>query len=289
MAGGAGLALSACAVPGIEPNDRSIARGERIVELASGRAWRREDLLQALRRSDFVLLGEQHDNPRHHALRGALIADLGPGTVVVAEHLPRGGQLAAGTDLLARLQAAGFEADAWGWPLHQPLFAAIAAAGLPLRGGDIDPALVRRAAREGAGALPPELATLLQAAPLSAAAQAALDADLVDGHCGHLQAARVPAMRAAQRARDASLWLALRDSGGHPAVLVAGNGHVRADYGVPRLIAVARPAALVSNVGFIESDAELAASNGRYSHVWITAAPEREDPCAAFKAASQPS
>ena len=37
--------------------------------------------------------------------------------------------------------------------------------------------------------------------------------DLLDGHCGHLSAARLPAMRAAQRARDASMALALQASG----------------------------------------------------------------------------
>lgn len=273
--GGATLAgVGGCAGwPGVEE--------ERIVEVASGRRLTRTELLAALAGCEVVLLGELHDNPRHHARRGALLADLAavaPGTALVAEHLDRGRAVAFGADLRASLVAAGFDVQGWQWPLHEPLFAAIARARLPLRGGNAPRERVREVARSGLAAAPAELRALIEAAPLTAAAQAELDADLIDGHCGRLPAARLPGMRAAQRVRDAAMALALRESGGRPAVLLAGNGHVRTDFGVPQILTVEHPALRLASVGFLEPGAELAGAP--YTHVWVTPAVPRTDPCA---------
>ena len=273
-AGGAALtSLAGCAAwPDAE---------ERIVEVASGHRLTRAELLAALAACEFVLLGELHDNPRHHARRGALLADLAaiaPGTVLVAEHLDRGRSVDFGADLRASLVAAGFDARGWQWPLHEPLFAAIARARLPLRGGNAPRDRVRDVARNGLAAAPAELRTLIDTAPLTAAAQAALDTDLVEGHCGRLPAARLSGMRAAQRVRDAAMALALRESGGRPAVLLAGNGHVRTDFGVPQILAVEAPRARLASVGFLEPGTELVGTP--YTHVWVTSAVPRTDPCA---------
>jgi uncharacterized iron-regulated protein len=267
---------------------RGEAAGETIVEVRSGRSIPRAELLAAMRASDHVLLGERHDNPAHHARRGDLLAELRPPAAVVAEQLPRGSTVRLGSDLAASLNAAGFEPRAWGWPLHEPLFAGIARAGLPLAGGNVPRALARQVAREGEAALPAELATLLRSAPLDSAAQAALDADLVQGHCGQLPAERLPGMRWSQRARDGSMLIALREQGGTPSVLVAGNGHVRLDHGVGQLIAATRPAARVLSVGFVEAGEVGDPAGAPYTHLWITPRIERPDPCAGFTMPPQP-
>jgi uncharacterized iron-regulated protein len=258
---------------------------ETLIDTASGRSVSRAELLQALRAADVVLLGELHDNPRHHVLRGELLAALGatpadggPPPSVVAEHLDRGRRVNFGNDVLGSLQGAGFDAKAWDWPLHEPLFAHIARAGLPLTGGNASLDTVRRVAREGLAAAPAELRPLLDAAPLPPAAQATLDQALVDGHCGRLPASRLPGMRAAQRVRDAAMWLALREAGTRPAVLLAGNGHVRLDHGVPQIAAALQPQTRIVSVGFGEfgTPAEPAA----HHYIWTTARAVREDPCA---------
>lgn len=264
---GAGAALAGgCAQFG--------AAHERIVEVASGRTLTRADLLAAIGASEFALLGELHDHPLHHRRRGELLATLPPSTTVVAEHLTRGARFESDAGLLPGLVAAGFDPAGWAWPLHEPLFAAVVQAKQRLVGGNLPRELARRLVREGEPALPEDLAALLRAAPLDAAAQAALDADLVAGHCNQLPAARLPGMRLAQRARDAAMAAVLLGSGGRPAVLLAGNGHVRTDYGVPRLLAGRQ---LVS-VGFVEADPAVAGAP--YTHLWITPAIERADPCA---------
>jgi len=252
------------------------ATADSIVEVASGRSLTRAELLTLMRASDYVLLGELHDNPHHHARRGELLAALGPPASVVAEHLYSGKRVSFdGQDLQANLANAGFEAKGWQWPLHEPLFAGVARAALPLAGGNIARDLARRIAREGEAALPAELAAAIHAAPLATEAQAALAADLVRGHCGQLAGTRLAGMAWAQRARDASMALALRAAETKPAVLLAGNGHVRLDYGVPQLLATA-DARLIS-VGFAEPGT--AWVGAPYTHLWITPAAQRDDPC----------
>lgn len=251
---------------------------DRIVEVASGRELTRDELLAALRGADFVLLGELHDNAWHHRRRGELIGALGP-VPVVAEHLTRGQAVRFGHDLLASLQAAGFEAQGWDWPVHEPLFAAIRQAGAPLGGGNLPRDVVRQVARDGQP--PADLAALIASAPLPAAAQAALDADLLQGHCGHLTPARLPAMRQAQRARDAAMALALQAAATRPALLVAGNGHVRTDYGVPPLLQALAPGRRTLAVGFGEHGDDW--RQAPYTYLWITPRQDRQDPCKGLK------
>jgi len=275
---------------------------DRLIDLRSGRDIGVDELLRQARSCRYLLLGEQHDNPHHHARRAGLLRRLNDSAaVVVAEHLTRGQHAAADGDLLAALQGAGFDPGGWQWPLHQPLFEAVREAGLPLLGGNLPPQTARRIARESEAALTGELAdiaSLLQAAPLPAEVQARLDADLLAGHCGHLGAARLPATRLAQRARDAAMALALHRSAGRPAVLLAGNGHVRSDHGVPHLLAVLDPAALIVNVVFGETGGETGSDTSggpgsaphetRATHLWITPSVQREDPCLAFDRMRRP-
>lgn len=274
------LALAACAGVPAAP------QADRIVDIAGGRELTRDELLGRLRGCDLALLGELHDNPRHHARRGELIGALGSEVTVLAEHLPRGRRVHFGADLRASLVDAGFDAKAWQWPMHEALFGAIARSGAALAGANAPDELVRRIAREGPAALPADLAAVIDAAPLDPSAQVALDADLVDGHCGHLAGPRLQAMRWAQRARDATMALALRDAliaqraAGRraPVVFVAGNGHVRSDYGVPQLMRRLTPDSRGIPVAFVETGSPL--TDAPYACAWVTAAASRDDPCA---------
>lgn len=259
---------------------------ERIVEVSSGRTISRAKLIEALRGCDFALLGELHDNPLHHRRRGELLAALGD-VAVVAEHLPRGSAVHWGPALLSSLTNAGFDARAWRWPLHEPLFEALARLQTPLVGGNAPSALVRTVARDGEPALPSELRVVLAQAPIGGQARDALDRGLVDGHCGHLAGARMEGMRWAQRTRDASMWLALRDAAAdaapdrRPTVLLAGNGHVRTDFGVPQIAEAMHPSARLISVAFAEPGVD--ASGAPFDYVWITAPAVREDPCESLR------
>lgn len=259
-----------------------------IVDTASGRALSAPELLQLARQADFVLLGEIHDNPHHHRLRADFIARLATDSVVV-EHLEQGhearwdGVSTAGQRVADALGNAGFDRAGWQWPTHAPLFEGLARAGIPAAGGNIGRELARRLVREGPSALPAALAAPLSEAPLAADAQGALDADLLHSHCGQLPASRIPGMRLAQRARDAAMATTLLAASGRPAVLLAGNGHLRSDYGVPVLLKHLRPGARILSIGFIEDDRPDPDAH-LYTHVWRTAPTSRNDPCAGFGA-----
>lgn len=270
LLGAAVAAFAGCAAP----------RGADRIVGADGSALGFDDLLTRARAADVVLLGELHDNPAHHAARARLVLALGTDVTVVAEQLDRGRRVGPGADVRSRLEAAGFDARGWRWPLHEGLFAPLLAAGVPVLGGNAPQSSVRRVAREGESAWPADLAAVLRAAgDLQGPGLAALDADLVEGHCGQLPPARLPAMRSAQALRDASMWQALVEAPGARKVLVAGNGHVRRDYGVPRF---ARSSSLrLLSVGFAEDgDPDTRAP---FDAVWITRRAERDDSCADMK------
>lgn len=279
------LAASAAAFLGACALGRAVAP-ERIVDTGTGRSLESAELLVRLRASDVVLLGELHDNPHHHTRRAELLAGIGAPTAVVMEQLPRGAApvLPAGADRAAVervLVAAGFDAEGWDWPAHEPLFGAAAQAGHVVLGGNLPRELVRRIAREGADALPATLRELVDAAPLPAPARRALEDDLQRGHCGQLPAARMPGMVWAQRGRDASMAEALRDALAQrargPVLLIAGNGHVRRDYGVPQLLAALLPGRRLLSVAFLEAGDAAPASE--HDIVWTTPAAPRSDPC----------
>lgn len=274
-----GLMLSAPAVA-----------AERIIQLASGSEVSTAQLLADLARQDVLLLGEIHDNALQHQRRGELLTELQKlqqqhaGTLyVVAEHLQSGNTVPFKGELLTDLERAGFSAKSWQWPIHEPLFAAIRQAGLPLMGGNLAPEQARAIARQGISAMPAPLASILQQAPLSSAAMATLNQELQDGHCGQLQPQHLPAMQLAQRARDAAMFSALRDGGTGMAVLVAGNNHVRRDYGIPVMFQALLPARHLRVVGFIEDSpaltGQLEALRHEFDYVWITPAQDRPDPC----------
>ncbi len=270
-----------------------VVGAERIVEAASGRELSRDELLARLRGAERVLLGERHDNGRHHELRGELIAALGK-TRVVAEQLERGhgcdfSTACAGSagGVAEILKHAGFNDKAWPWPLYRPLFAAVADSGGVLAGGNIPRELARRIARDGRPAIPAELLAALDAAPLSGAATERLDTDLIRGHCGEVDPGRLAGLRLAQRTRDAAMAAAMAElpppEPGRPHILLAGNGHVRLDYGVPTLLGAGRPGLLV--VGFAETGQEVADArrDGLYHIIWLTAPADRTDPCLALR------
>jgi uncharacterized iron-regulated protein len=224
----------------------------------------------------FVLLGEVHDNPEHHLLRAGLLDDMterspwGRGThpPIVTEHI-RADQapgLERYRDLLAtRSMRPGvddlFEQLEWdktGWQptaIFRPLYSALLESHLPLRIGDPPRETVRAVARGGLPALPAgEAARLRLDIDYPAPLAASLAAELEASHCGMLPAAAVPAMALAQRYRDAYLAAALISAEFTlgPAILLAGNGHVRTDRGVPWHLRQRAPGKAILAVMLIE-------------------------------------
>ena len=257
-----------------------------ILDLASGNEISEPVLAERLRSADIVLLGELHDNPFHHQARASFIPRFADSkTTIVAEHLPAGRRVTVTGDLGSDLEAAGFNRSGWGWPLHQPLFESVLGRGYALIGGNLPAGFSKELVAQGQAAMALSMARSYEQSTLPDTARNQLEQDLIDGHCGKLPEKYLAPMKLVQRATDISMATALLAH--RPAVLVAGNGHVRRDYGVPQVLVALDPSLKITSVGFYESGADRAelikSLTGRYDFIWLTDKTQRSDPCEDFK------
>ncbi len=270
----------------------------------SGRIWdtRARDwvamteLERQLTRARYVLLGEVHDNPEHHRLRRDLVAALvraGRRPAIAMEQFDREHQAALQRvqneptptpDLLK--EAGRFDAQGWNWSYYEPIIRLALDHRLPIVGANLSRPDAFRVASEGAAAVlgAAAVSALHLEQPLPDAARMRLEQVIEDGHCGQAPRNLLPGMIGAQRARDAIMAQTLHAHA--PAVLIAGNGHVRRDFGVPHYLAQSPDGNDVRVVGFIEVEgAKLAPSDyvtagpPEYDYVVFTRRTPRPDPC----------
>jgi uncharacterized iron-regulated protein len=206
-------------------------------------------VLAAAERNDFVLLGETHSIARHHALQARLIrAAAGARRPALVFEMVRRDQ----QDAIERWRAGdppaadafgpavGWQQRGWpAWSMYQPIIAAALEQDLPVHGGAPTAATLRAVARRGEQGLAAQRRRALGlTSPLPAPARARLDATLERAHCGQSEPASLARMALVQRLRDAVMAERLHSlAGADGAVLIAGRGHIRSDYGVPHYLA----------------------------------------------------
>jgi uncharacterized iron-regulated protein len=223
-----------------------------------------QTLAQAVRAARFVLIGEVHDNPDHHRLQAWLIEETAGDTkpAVVMEMIYRD-QAPALRAYLARpgANAAGLGAalkwEARGWPewrFYQPIAEAALRRGLSLHAGNIGRPVLKKAARKGLDTLDAERRKfLLLDRRLGGPLRNALLDELYRSHCQLVPRDALGAMFNIQRLRDAVLADSLIDAaGGGSALLITGNGHVRADRAVPWYLSRRAPRARILTVMLLE-------------------------------------
>ena len=237
-----------------------------------------------------LLLGEVHDNAAQHALRLQALQRLlasGARPALLMEQFDRerqadinhlqhalpatdsGGAEHNGTlDALVQL---GRQAGAgWDWPLYRPYLHLALQYRLPIVAANVSRADARLVMQQG-------LAARGFDAAVPADIQQAQAEAIVQSHCGQVDTAQAGRMALAQVARDQFMARSISAHAGGAVLLLAGNGHVRKDVGVPRWL----PAGLQARsqaVGYLEPDDPSAAA---FDVVVITAAQPRRDPCAA--------
>lgn len=268
----------------------------RVFEVRTGRFLNEEDLLVRLQDTDFVLLGESHDNLDHQRLEARIIRALG-GTghleAVAFEMIDLDQQ----TLVVERLQdqevaPEGFGKDlAWqerGWgsfDAYRPIIDAALAERAQIVGANLPSARVASLMSTGYATLPEAfLQRTGLAKPLSPRQEASLRDELAAAHCGRLADPSVEDLAMVQRARDATMADRLVAVAGRgQAVLVAGAEHVRIDWGVPWYLAEARPNAMTVAVAFLEVDllSKAPPPHLPYDYVWFTPAtrPAGADRC----------
>jgi len=245
-------------------------------------------LVQAVLSSDVAVLGEVHDNPHHHQLRGDLLRQLPAASkTVVAEHLSWRQRFTPQVELVTDLQAAGFDAQGWGWPLHQALFEAVTVMQMPLIGGNLPGDSIKEVFKTRGQSLPEPVRVLLAQAPFDEAQRKALAEEIDQGHCGAMPASMFEGMAAVQRGRDAAMAdVALAHL---PSLVVAGNGHAWKHLGVPFVVNKTSPHLQALSVLFMEWDdsrplqekqAFLTELAPQSDYVWLTPPQSRDNPCA---------
>ena len=230
-----------------------------------------------------LLYGEVHDNAHHHARRLEHLRELvgrgaRPALLFEPFDIERQADIdrarAAGADAQALIDAAAAPGAGWSWPLLRPLVALALQHDLPIVAANVSRAQARRVSAEGLAAqgfiadVPADIGR----------AQAAL---IEASHCGMVDAPTAQRMALAQVARDQAMARLVRQHAARGVVLVAGNGHVRRDIGVPRWLD-APLQGRVEVVGQVERAAD--APPGAFDRTVVTPPQPREDPCAAMRA-----
>jgi hypothetical protein len=231
-----------------------------------------------------VIVGEIHDNPRHHLLQADTIAALAPSAVVF--EMLTADQASRVTPYNRTNLGDVLQWEGSGWPdfaIYSPVFDATG--DTAIYGAAVPRHLAQQAFQLGAAAVfGPDAPRFGLDQPLSPEDQAAQEAEQADAHCGALPPEILPGFVAAQRLRDAELarvtLKALADTGG-PVVVITGNGHARRDRGIPAYLAVAAPDLSVYSIGLFETGN---LPDAFPFDAWAETAPApRPDPCLAFE------
>ena len=282
--------LVACQSRGVLPPPAPIASEGRdhadlgvILDLRSGERITPQRLVERLARASRVVVGEQHDNPDHHALQLWLSRELAarrPQGSVLLEMLKPNQQTRvdqvraetrAGRPPLDAIRALAWQ-PGWDWAMYGALVRYQLRQPYPLLAANLD--------REEIMRIYQQRPALQGQASTAAAVQQRLQRDIRESHCGLLPESQVPAMLAVQQQRDRRMAEALL-AAPRPSLLLAGAFHARKDLGVPLHLAdlgagQGNAVLMLAEVGR-QVDASMA------DYVWFTAAQPEQDHCAKLR------
>jgi uncharacterized iron-regulated protein len=293
------LALIACQTlpePWQHQTGASHPLAGRIYRVADGVVVSEAALMADLDQADFVLIGERHDNLDHHRLQTRIVEtlerDARGGRALAFEMIAAERQLAVVEHLDAHPgDAAGLGAalgwDTSGWPewmLYEPVAEAALAGGGQIVAADLSPAQKRAVFEQGPRAL---RSSFVRRTGLDQSLAGPLNddlrAELVASHCDPASPEVLTGMSWVQRARDATMADRLAVASGKAGgILIAGNGHIRKDRGVPWYLARLEPGVRVVSIALLEvqDDVRRPPADLPYDYVWFTPRVDDRDPCA---------
>jgi uncharacterized iron-regulated protein len=257
-----------------------------------------DELLARIEGASYLLLGEKHDNPDHHALQlRSLEHVLQTGNVSnvsfemmsseqqeLLQELP-----SLQTNDLNRInEYLEWDNEGWNWDYYGPLLNSALQANIAIQAGNISNAQMMEVY---SAPTPAEIEGLLDEQTMLA-----LEKDIDESHCGMLPESQFPSMVRVQQARDSAMADSLSsDVGRGMQVLIAGNYHIRRDLGVPNYL-LSRQSNLEESqivaLSFMEVDAasddpadylQQFGSVKAYDYIWFTPAVSNEDYCASLR------
>lgn len=307
------LSLSACSFADVDTETAGDNQGaallfddhplaEKIWDVKAQRFVDKAQLLADALQSDYLLLGETHDNDLHHRYEAWVIDGLRSkksSAAVSFEMMTReqmaplaGRQPTAVDELITVLNKTQ---TSWGYErYYRPVFDSVLGAGYSVYPASLGRQALMGIARGGDRHIPADIRPLLKEAPFSAEQEASLREEIKQSHCGMLDDRMAVAMVLTQRVKDAVMAESLiRHKAVDVRVLVAGSGHGRKDRGVPLYLRSQAGAGKVVSIAWIEvvpdmgKVADYAQAWGGatlpYDYVWFTARVDRPDPCESFK------
>jgi len=283
------LTLNACQAPPSlptmpawqSPSGREHVDLGMIRDIKSGQELTPQQLAERLAVASRVLVGEQHDNPDHHAIQLwilQVLADRRPQGSLLLEMIQPDQQAAIDAVRADIIASSTFPPDlpsalhwqkGWDWALYGPIIRYALVQPYPLLAANLNTAEVQAIYHR-----PPDTRPGPSSTP--SVRERLLD-QIRASHCGLLPEEQLPAMLAIQQQRDRRIAQSLV-AAPVPALLFAGSYHVRKDVGVP--LHVAELGVDESPVVLLLAQVGTQVEPGSADYVWYTAALPEQDYCA---------
>ena len=212
----------------------------KIIDLQSQQVISEEELLQSLKETPLVMIGEKHDNKDHHQLENRLLNALLDRPIKPAvifemlneQHKEKIATLRS-TDSLPTLKTKlEWKKTGWPWQDYGPLFQLTTQLKAPLIAGNIGRERIQAIYKQESDALKDARFDTLPL--IEPDVRDTIHQHLYLDHCELMPKERLAPMVDIQLAKDASMASAMldqrTDSG---SILIAGNFHVRKDLSVP--------------------------------------------------------
>ena len=281
----------------------------------TGKIWRTSagryatvgEIYAAMKKADFVLIGEKHDNADHHFLQAKLISEITAyrrSAAVVFEMLTESQQAALDAHLVLHPAdadglgaAVGWQDSGWpDWEIYKPIAEQALNGGMAMLAGGLDRETTKEIARQGPNALGEDRAArMMLDMPITEDMRAEMREEIFQSHCRQLPEPMLDPMVSVTLAKDAVMADRMIEAREAPendlSVLIAGGGHVRKDWGVPMHLARRVPGSRIVSIGLLEVDKDTTdptAYAGRFGSalpfdfVWFTPRVDDDDPCEVF-------
>lgn len=274
----------------------------KIWAVSDNRFVEKEHVIKELLESNYVLLGETHDNPLHHAYQADMLNALNQSNRKASIVLEMLTDKQADSLISNSPQDAGqfFDTVKWeqsGWPpreTYKPLVEMIIDTEYRYFAGNFERKTLRELIKTNGASAPEEMTDLVAAVIFDEGTIQDMRSDILASHCGMIPPKMIDGMLLGQRLRDAIMarTLVKKRSGG-TGVLIAGSGHTRTDRGTPAYITQLEPGAKIFSLAWVEveqgfEDPEAYAEAWHaeslpFDYVWFTARVKRSDPCEEMK------
>lgn len=273
---------------------------DRIYEIKNSRFVNKAQLLSSILNSKYILLGETHDNIKHHVNQAWVIDELARQTFSTSVSFEMIDDTQA--DLIANrgiktsndlIELLNQTTTGWHYEDHyKELFDSVLQAGLRFYSANITRQKLYNIIQHDKPGLSVETEQLMRDVSLTPEMETRLQKEIIESHCGMIDQEAAKPMMKGQRIRDAIMALSLLNADAEKRVLIAGLGHVRNDRGVPIYLSAKDKEAKIIAIAMLEVERDHVDVNWYQRHwdsgqlpfdyVWFTARADREDPCVSF-------